>query len=282
MEVLIKNQQIEAVIKTKGAELFSLKKDGKNYIWDINTDFWNKTSPILFPIVGALKNNEYHYNNKTYKLPRHGFARDFDFEIISKSEDAVTFSLKYSDETLKVYPFQFELRILYILEDSRLIVKYQIINLSDEKMLYSIGAHPAFAIDGDFEEFSLVFDEEKELETHQLNHDLFSGKTEKIILNERNLALDYQLFENDALVFKNSVTQSLTLAKNNQPVIKVGFPDFPYLGIWTKENAPFICIEPWLGIADNTNSTGNLVEKEGIQTLEANAEKSVFWSVEVF
>ena len=165
MEVLIKNQKIEAVIKTKGAELFSLKKDEKNYIWEINTDFWNKTSPILFPIVGVLKNNEYRYNNKTYKLPRHGFARDFDFEIISKSEDAVTFSLKYSDETLKVYPFQFELRISYILEDSRLIVKYQIINLSDEKMLYSIGAHPAFAIDGDFEAFSLVFDEEKELET---------------------------------------------------------------------------------------------------------------------
>ena len=282
MEVLIKNQQIEAVIKTKGAELFSLKKDEKNYIWEINTDFWNKTSPILFPIVGALKNNEYHYNNKTYKLPRHGFARDFDFEIISKSEDAVTFSLKYSDETLKVYPFQFELRISYILEDSRLIVKYQIINLSDENMLYSIGAHPAFAIDGDFEEFSLVFDEEKELETHQLNHDLFSGKTEKIILNERNLALDYQLFENDALVFKNSVTQSLTLVKNNQPVIKVGFPDFPYLGIWTKKNAPFICIEPWLGIADNVNSTGDLSEKEGVQTLEAHAENSVFWSVEIF
>lgn len=282
MEVLIKNQKIEAVIKTKGAELFSLKKDEKNYIWEINTDFWNKTSPILFPIVGVLKNNEYRYNNKTYKLPRHGFARDFDFEIISKSEDAVTFSLKYSDETLKVYPFQFELRISYILEDSRLIVKYQIINLSDEKMLYSIGAHPAFAIDGDFEAFSLVFDEEKELETHQLNQDVFSGKTEKIILNERNLALDYQLFENDALVFKNSVTQSLTLVKNNQSVIKVGFPDFPYLGIWTKENAPFICIEPWLGIADNVNSTGDLSEKEGVQTLEAHAENSVFWSVEIF
>ncbi len=107
MEVFIKKQNIEAVINTKGAELFSLKKDGKNYIWDVNTDFWNKTSPILFPIVGALKNGEYQYNNKTYQLPRHGFARDLEFEIISKNEDAVTFSLKYSDETLKVYPFQF-------------------------------------------------------------------------------------------------------------------------------------------------------------------------------
>jgi galactose mutarotase-like enzyme len=282
MEVVIKKQNIEAVINTKGAELFSLKKAGKNYIWDINSDFWNKTSPILFPIVGALKNNEYQFLNKTYQLPRHGFARDLEFEIINKNEDFVTFSLKSSEKTLEVYPFQFELKISYTLEEEKLIVKYEVINLSEEKMYYSIGAHPAFSVDGNFDEFSLIFDEEKELETYKLDKDLFSGKTEKVALRGRKLPLNYNIFAKDALVFKNSVTQSLTLIKNNNPVLKVEFSEFPYLGIWTKENAPFLCIEPWLGIADNIDSSGDLTQKEGINSLESNTEKSASWSIELF
>lgn len=282
MEITIQNQNTKAVIKTKGAELSSLQKDGKNYIWEVNPDFWNKTSPILFPIVGALKNGEYQFKDTIYQLPRHGFARDFEFEVVEKTWNSVVFSLKSSEETLMVYPFDFELKISYVLENNTLIVKYDIINQTSEKMYYSIGAHPAFAIEGDFEDYSLVFDEEKDLETHQLNHDLFSGKTEIIKLDGNVLPLKYHLFENDALVFKNFATKSLTLTKNNKPVMKVKFPEFPYLGIWTKNGAPFICIEPWLGIADNAAATGNLNEKEGIQVLESYAMKSVFWSVELF
>lgn len=282
MEITIQNQNTKAVIKTKGAELSSLQKDGKNYIWEVNSDFWNKTSPILFPIVGALKNGEYQFKDTIYQLPRHGFARDFEFEVVEKTGNSVVFSLKSSEETLMVYPFDFELKISYVLENNTLIVKYDIINQTSEKMYYSIGAHPAFAIEGDFEDYSLLFDEEKDLETHQLNHDLFSGETEIIKLDGNVLPLKYHLFENDALVFKNFATKSLTLTKNNKPVMKVKFPEFLYLGIWTKNGAPFICIEPWLGIADNAAATGNLTEKEGIQVLELNAMKSVFWSVELF
>lgn len=282
MEITIQNQNAKAVIKTKGAELSSLKKEGKNYIWEVNSDFWNKTSPILFPIVGALKNGEYQFEDKLYQLPRHGFARDFEFEIAEKSENSVVFSLKSSEETNKVYPFDFELKISYVLENNTLIVKYEVINHSSEKMYYSIGAHPAFAIDGNFEEYSLIFDEKKDLETYQLSQDLFSGKTEFVKLEGNSLPLQYHLFENDALVFKNFATKSLTLAKNNKPVMKVEFPEFPYLGIWTKKDAPFICIEPWLGIADNATTSGNLTEKEGIQMLESNTAKSVSWSVELF
>lgn len=282
MEITIQNQAIKAVIKTKGAELSSLQKEDKNYIWEINSEFWNKTSPILFPIVGALKNGEYFYGGNVYKLSRHGFARDFEFEVIENSENAVVFSLKSNEETLKVYPFHFELQLSYILEDNKLVVKYEIINRSSEKMYYSIGAHPAFNIDGDFEDFSLVFDDEKDLETYKLEQDLFSGKTEILKLNGNVLPLQYELFEEDALVFKNFTTKSLTLAKNNESVMKVSFPDFPYLGIWTKKDAPFICIEPWLGIADNANASGKIEEKEGIQILENNSKKQIAWSVELF
>ena len=282
MEITIQNQAIKAVIKTKGAELSSLQKEDKNYIWEINSEFWNKTSPILFPIVGALKNGEYFYEGNAYKLSRHGFARDFEFEVIENSENTVVFSLKSNEETLKVYPFHFELQLSYILEGNKLVVKYEIINRSSEKMYYSIGAHPAFNIDGNFEDFSLIFDDEKDLETYKLEKDLFSGKTEILKLNGNVLPLQYELFEEDALVFKNFATKSLTLAKNNESVMKVSFPDFPYLGIWTKKDAPFICIEPWLGIADNANASGKIEEKEGIQILENNSKKQIAWSVELF
>ena len=282
MEITIQNQAIKAVIKTKGAELSSLKKGGKNYIWEINSEFWNKTSPILFPIVGALKNGEYFHEGKVYKLSRHGFARDFEFDVIENSGNAVVFSLKSNEETLKVYPFHFELQLSYILEGNKLVVKYEIINRSSEKMYYSIGAHPAFNIDGNFEDFSLIFDDEKDLETYKLEQDLFSGKTEILKLNGNVLPLQYELFEEDALVFKNFATKSLTLAKNNESVMKVSFPNFPYLGIWTKKDAPFICIEPWLGIADNANTSGKIEEKEGIQILENNSKKQIAWSVELF
>ena len=282
MEITIQNQAIKAVVKTKGAELSSLQKEDKNYIWEINSEFWNKTSPILFPIVGALKNGEYFHEGKVYKLSRHGFARDFEFEVIENSENAVVFSLKSNEETLKVYPFHFELQLSYILEGNKLMVKYQIINHSSEKMYYSIGAHPAFNIDGNFEDFSLIFDDEKDLETYKLEQDLFSGKTEILKLNGNVLPLQYELFEEDALVFKNFATKSLTLAKNNESVMKVSFPDFPYLGIWTKKDAPFICIEPWLGIADNANASGKIEEKEGVQILENNSKKQIAWSVELF
>ena len=282
MEITIQNQAIKAVIKSKGAELSSLQKEDKNYIWEINSEFWNKTSPILFPIVGALKNGEYFYEGNVYKLSRHGFARDFEFEVIENSENTVVFSLKSNEETLKLYPFHFELQLSYILEDNKLVVKYEIINRSSEKMYYSIGAHPAFNIDGNFEDFSLIFDDEKDLETYKLEQDLFSGKTEVLKLNRNVLPLQYELFEEDALVFKNFATKSLTLAKNNESVMKVSFPDFPYLGIWTKKDAPFICIEPWLGIADNANTSGKIEEKEGIQILENNSKKQIAWSVELF
>lgn len=282
MEIKIQNQNTKAVIKTKGAELCSLQKNEKNYIWNVNSDFWNKTSPILFPIVGALKNGEYLFENKKYQLPRHGFARDFEFEVLENKENSVTFSLKSSEETLKVFPFSFELKVSYFLENDKLIVKYEVHNCSSENMYYSIGAHPAFDIEGNFEDFSLIFDEEKKLETYKLDKDLFSGKTQTVELEGNILPLKYELFEEDALVFKNFATKSLTLAKNNIPVLKVEFPEFPYLGIWTKKNAPFICIEPWLGIADSTTATGNLTEKEGIQILEKDNIKSFYWSVEWF
>lgn len=282
MKTIIKNSILTATIDHKGAELFRLIKDDKNVIWTVDKTFWDKTSPVLFPIVGGLKNGEYNYLNKKYLLSRHGFARDFVFKLISKTDNSAVFSLKYSAETLKIYPFKFELQIAYELLNNQLKITYKIINLHDDEMYFSIGAHPAFAIDGNFEDFELEFDQNQPLISHRLENELFTGKTVEISLKDKLLPLNYELFKSDALVFKNSTTSSLTLLKNNKPQISVHFKDFPYLGIWTKKNAPFLCIEPWLGIADSQSATGNLIEKEGIQKLNGNASIEKSFSIEVF
>lgn len=282
MKTTIQNEFIKAEINYKGAELVSVSKGKKKYIWEKNPVFWDKTSPILFPIVGGLKENTFEWDAKKYQLPRHGFARDCDFELISKTEDSTVFSLQYNESTLKIYPFKFTLDITYYLIKNHLFIKYSIINLSKGKMYYSIGAHPAFSIDGDFEDYALVFDTPENLVTHKLAENLFSGATEEISLKEQILPLKYELFEKDAIVLKNNATSSLCLLKKDIPQLKVNFLDFPFLGIWTKKDAPFICIEPWLGIADSHQSSGKIEEKEGIQVLEKDSEKSFEWNVEFF
>lgn len=282
MVITIKNKEIEANISTKGAELLSLNKGAKNYIWNIDLNYWNKTSPVLFPIVGTLKNNAYQHLGHTYQLPRHGFARDLEFEVVLKTEDKVTFSLKNNSATLKNYPFLFELRICYILEDYKLWIEYEIINLSSEAMYFSIGAHPAFALEKPLKDYSLIFDSNKALHTYKLEQDLLSGETQSIEIKENTLPLQYALFEKDALIFKESVTQSLTLVCRQSPVLKVNFAGFPFLGIWTKKDAPFLCIEPWLGIADYKEATGILSEKEGIQSLDGHQKKLLSWNIECF
>lgn len=272
MTTTISNAYITAKINSKGAELFSLKSNNSDqeYIWEGNPAFWGKHSPILFPIVGTLKNNTYKVNNSEYQLPRHGFARDMTFEIIDKKENSVTFSIQSSAETLKVYPFEFELQILYSLEDKKLNIAYKVINKNQSQLPFSIGAHPALALDGNFEEYELKFEKEETLIYNLLENDLISNKTQILETKDNLVKLNYTLFENDALIFKNLKSRSLTILKNETPLIKVHYQGFPHLGIWTKKDAPFICIEPWYGYSDIDESTGNIFKKEGIQIIEAN------------
>ncbi|MEO8517279.1 MAG: aldose 1-epimerase family protein [Flavobacterium sp.] len=263
----IENNYLSAKINSLGAELFSLSKDSINYIWKIDDKYWNKTSPVLFPVVGQLKNDLYTINGIQYSLSRHGFARDYNFTVIEQTTTSIVFSLSENKNTLTQYPFYFKLQIGYTLEKNKLIISYLVQNNSKEKMPFSIGAHPAFAIDFGFENYALQFENDTQIETHELENGLFSGKTRTININNNNLPLSYSLFEKDALVFKNLNSKYLTILHNNNPYLKVNFEKFPYLGIWTKQNAPFLCIEPWLGFADFVDSNGNLLEKPGIQII---------------
>lgn len=272
MTTTISNSILSASIKHAGAELFSIKDNQNNeYIWEGNPDFWGKHSPVLFPIVGTLKNNTYTINEKEYQLPRHGFARDMEFELIEKTDNKAVFSLKSCEETVKKYPFAFELQLIYTLNESALSLEYNIINKGEEKMPFSIGAHPAIALPNNFEDYALQFEKEEQLKYYLLENDLISTKTKILETTNNEIPLNYELFKNDALIFKTLDSKSLTILKNMKPYVKVDYKDFPSLGLWTKEDAPFICIEPWLGYSDTDENSGDLFEKEGILILDENS-----------
>ncbi|WP_269242484.1 aldose 1-epimerase family protein [Flavobacterium limnophilum] len=282
MTTTISNSNLTAQINHFGAELFSLKNhENQEYIWEGNPAFWGKHSPILFPIVGTLKNNSYHYEGTEYQLSRHGFARDMEFKLIKQSESSATFSLTSSEESRKVYPFDFELQIIYTLDENKLIIGYNIINNNNGVMPFSIGAHPAFALPKSFDAYALAFEYPETLTSFELENDLLSDKSTTIEMIDNQVSLDYSLFEKDALIFKRLQSKNITVLENDKPLLRVQFDDFPNLGIWTKNNAPFLCIEPWLGYSDTVHSTGNILEKEGIQLLEAKKSLQCNFSIEI-
>ena len=281
MRVQIKNNILEATFDTLGAELISLKSNEKEYIWEGNPEFWDKHSPILFPTIGSLKDDVYFFEEKEYTLPRHGFAREKQFQIIEQTEHTILFSLQEDAETLKVYPFCFELQIEYRLVKNQLTVAYKVKNNSNGNLFFSIGGHPGFALAENFDHYSLVFETDEKLQFSLLEDHLLSAETQILEVESNHLPLHYQLFEKDALVFKNHKIQAITIQENAKDFVKINFKNFPDLGIWTKVNAPFICIEPWFGHADEVLSSQKLEEKSGIQSLEKDGQFSATYSIEI-
>lgn len=281
MNITITNDYLTAVINPQGAELISLKDTNNEYIWEGNPDFWGKHSPILFPIVGTLKNNTYTYEGEQYSMTRHGFARDNYFTVKERNSRSVLFSFVSNDETKKQFPFDFELELKYTLKDKTLSLEYTVKNNGTTNMPFSLGAHPAFALPGNFEDYSLIFEKDEPLVSSQLENDLISEKTITIPAGQGKLRLSYDTFENDALIFKTLQSKKIEIAKNDIAFLKVAYESFPHLGIWTKPGAPFLCIEPWQGYSDTHNATGKLEDKEGIITLPINEEFNAAFSIEI-
>ncbi len=272
MRVKISNNCLFASIDSKGAELISLVKNStsENYIWNGDPIYWGKHSPLLFPIVGTLKNNFYLYNEKKYELSRHGFARDCEFKIMHHSKNEVVLSLSSSDELKKIYPFEFELQLKYSLIEFELKISYKLINKDKVAIPFSLGAHPAFALNSKFENYSLHFDNQEILNCYCLENGLISNKNYNIDLVEKKLPLNYTLFEKDALIFKSLKSKKITIVDNENPKLSISFFDFKNLGLWTVQNAGFICIEPWLGYSDTMNHNNQITEKEGIEFINEN------------
>ena len=286
MIVSIKNEHLAIDFSTKGAELQRIvgTDSNINYMWSGDEKFWGKFSPVLFPIVGALKDNTYEFQGQTYHLSRHGFARDMEFSYEKLSEAEISFKIKHTEGTLKNYPFEFELTISYRLQGSSLKCTYQVFNPDDKEMLFSIGGHPAFAAplngEGVYTDYYLQFNEDDEITYHLIEENLISDKTTTVQLKDRMLPLTHELFYGDALVFKNLKSNQIRLLNTmNYNGINFHFENFPFFGIWAAINANFVCLEPWCGIADGVNHNKKLEEKEGIEKLLAGETWERSWEV---
>ncbi|CAM4026900.1 aldose 1-epimerase family protein [Gillisia limnaea] len=272
----IQNDFLSVGVLSKGAELCSIKnlQTDKEYIWQANPEIWNSHAPNLFPIIGALKNGEFHYNNRRYQLPKHGIVRNnSDIKLKEQKPDFLIFNLKYSDETLKNYPFKFNLEIKFELKEKTLRVSHKISNLDEKPMYFSVGGHPAFNAPlyerETYEDYYLEFDQNQDLNTNLLNKDgLISSETVAVIRDDNKIQLHRNLFDKDALIFKNIESKEVALkSKKSGTVLTVEYNDFKDLGIWAKPGAPYVCIEPWIGYADVEGTTQDLKTKEGIMEL---------------
>jgi galactose mutarotase-like enzyme len=286
----IENDKLKISIKNKGAELDMLlnKETGTDYLWNANPKVWPKKSPILFPIVGNIKNNTYYYKNKPYHLSRHGFARDHDFELTHQTTDSLTMTLKSNEATLAVYPFLFKLAVTYTISGNKLTVKYIVTNEGNDNMYFSIGGHPAFKLPLEnhlsYDDYYIAFSDIEDARRWAISpNGLIEPTTYPFIINSNELHLSKELFKNDAVVFKylNSTTVTLK-AKRGRYGVHVHFPRFPFLAFWAAPNADFVCIEPWCGIADATTTDQQLINKEGINLLTPGETFERAWAVEVY
>jgi galactose mutarotase-like enzyme len=279
----IKNNNSIAQISEFGAELKSFSINGKEIIWQSKPEIWNGSAPILFPVVGRLRNQKYIYNKKEYFLSTHGFARDSEFEVENKSDDTVSFILKSSKATIKDYPFDFLLRVIFSIKNDILHVNYEVENKDTDSMLFSIGSHPAIDLplkNTVLSDYYVEFEEEEYLHRYELIDGLVKKQSDPYLNNEKVIKLHKHIFDDDALIFASIKSKSISV-KNDKTgreiKVNLGAPD---IGIWAKPNADYVCIEPWYGYDDPVDSNNILKEKPGIQSLESNKTFTTGYSIE--
>jgi galactose mutarotase-like enzyme len=290
MKYTIENQFLKVEVVEKGAELSSIfqKKHQVEYLWSGDPSFWAKKSPVLFPIVGTLKNNSYIFGGKSYSLGRHGFAREKLFSVTKQSSELLEFTLTDDKDTLLNYPFHFQFQVVYQLRYDEMDVKYVVSNTGDQAMYFSVGAHPAFRVPlvngTKYEDYYLQFETSEDAGRWPISAEgLIEAEPIPLFGNSNKLPLTKELFQQDALVFKQLRSQKVELGSGNTGRgVELSFPGFPYLGIWAAKNADFVCIEPWCGIADGVNADQQLENKEGINKLPPGETFSRTWSARFF
>ena len=252
-EYILNNGEIQIKVDSHGAELRAVTdvKTGKDYMWNADPTFWGRVSPVLFPVVGSYKDGESRYQGQTYKMSQHGFARDSEFEFLSKTENSISFILKSNDETLKVYPYDFEFIVTYTLEDNRVIVSNLVKNTGNEDMYFYVGGHPAFncPIEENLE-FSDFYVEYEKNET--IIQPLPDGTSRVIIDGENKYALSRQLFDYDVIMKDKPASKSIALKSDKSDrAVTVEFPESDCIAVWSPtgdDNATFVCLEPWTSV----------------------------------
>lgn len=289
MDYTIKNNMIEVVISDHGAEVQSVKgaHTSEEYMWQADPEIWGRHAPVLFPIVGRLKNDEYKYQGKTYHMGQHGFARDCDFEVENHTQESITFLLKDNEKTREMYPFKFEFRVNYNLMNNLLEENFSVVNKSDETMIFGVGGHPGFnlPVNNGEEKEDYYFDMHPSIARVKipLKGAYLDWNNRSLASTDSFIGLSDELFKDDALIYElhghdNKVSLRTDKSKFH---INVWTRNAPYVGIWSQypNTANYVCIEPWWGIADREDADGELEHKYGMNHLEPGKEYQAGFSI---
>ena len=275
----IENEALRCEIDALGAQLHALhcKTNGKDYLWRGDPAIWYGQAPILFPIIGQLIDNCFRYRGARYTMPKHGLARKLPFALDSISETQAVFRLDSSAETRKSYPFDFSLYAAFSLDGAALTNRLTVVNRTDGPLFFSLGAHPAFNCAlGD----RLVFEQAETVSAEKIDKEnLLRPERFPVLDNARELTLTKDLFSEDALILSGLRSKSVELTGDY--ALRFTFGDCPFLGLWAKPGAPYVCIEPWFGINDDHTPRADFSEKRGIQRIEKGETFSYAWTAEI-
>ena len=288
--------QSQMITSRLGGELLSYKLDGVEKIHQgqecidaYGKVYWKRHFPVLFPIVGKLKQNRTIINGRTYEMSQHGFARDVEFEPITNLDNFHSYVLRSNPSTMVKYPFEFSLYITYRTDGNKLTTIYKVVNDGDNNMPFGIGGHPAFKIDMEDllnEEYYLEFeqDEDKIHFLYLVDGLVGTEYAKNIMIDKRRIAIGPDTFNNDAVIMKGITSNKISLKRRrgNKTLLTMDFEGFPYLGVWSKPGAPFLCIEPWYSTADAVKSTGVFAQKSDILVLAPKKEFECKFTVEFF
>lgn len=275
--VSLENDKFKVSLKAFGAEFATIfsKEYNIEYLWQGDPDIWAGQSPLLFPFIGRLVDGVYRYAGSEYRMPKHGFARHSEFEVLSRSETSVAFKLCQSPKTISVYPFKFDLRVRYDLLEDGVKVSYSVSNTGQKEMYFSIGAHPGFDLNSIFGDCRskggvyVEFDRPQHLDRWYVGNEGVDGFDKNYLDGESVIEIDGELFKDDALIFKSPTAKAVKLGcKGCGRAVKMEFEGFTHFGLWGKPgDTPFVCLEPWFGLDDNIDFRGPLNQKEGIINL---------------
>ena len=279
----LNNDILELTADTHGAEIFSVKRDGTEYIWNGDPAYWGRRTPVLFPFVGQVRGGVYRHKGIEYRMGQHGFARDQEFELYNETKDSLTFILRENEKTLAVYPFRFELFVTYVLKGDAVTVEWKVRNPGDGPLHFSIGGHAAFMCPiggtGTWADYAIELRKDGSALDAMVIRPIRDGgnvgnETKEIPLKAGRITPSDELFAGDALILENSQADEISLVNpEGNAYLTVNF-DTPLVGIWSPvgKHAPFICIEPWCGRTDSTDFAGELAEREYGNTLEPGGE----------
>ena len=287
----ISNDNLRVVVSEHGAELQSIRsKDQIEYLWQGDPAYWSGRAPTIFPYVGRLTEGSYYFQNKRYEMSIHGFASTQQFTLLEKTSNCMTLSLEDSDQLHQKYPFRFFFKTSYELNDDTLTVTYIVENRDDKTMYFGLGGHPGFNIPLEpeiaFEDYSLTFSEPCTPLRVSLSEDCYVLEDDKpyLLIDDCELPLQHNLFDNDAIILKQTAPSATLASKKGKHGVTMLFPDYPLLGIWhtTKSDAPFVCLEPWSSLPSRSGVIEHLETQPGLIQLEPSGTYTISYQLRFF